>query len=163
MNAAHYSAVMSTPLSGGERLGLCMAGDSLLALDFLPATHPTQAARDGRAQRVVEQLQAYFRAPGQVFELRLAPQGSPYQQRVWEALRSLSPGRPQSYGTLARQLGSGARALANACRANPIPIIIPCHRVVAAHGAGGYMGQTAGPALAIKQWLLEHERGSGRG
>jgi O-6-methylguanine DNA methyltransferase len=61
------------------------------------------------------------------------------------------------YGQVSKELGTGSRAVANACRANPIPIIIPCHRVVAVHGLGGYMGAVGGEALQIKKWLLHHE------
>lgn len=61
------------------------------------------------------------------------------------------------YGELAEKLASGPRAIAAACRTNPIPILIPCHRVVAKAGLGGYMGETEGEALSIKQWLLQHE------
>jgi methylated-DNA-[protein]-cysteine S-methyltransferase len=61
------------------------------------------------------------------------------------------------YGELAKVLDSGARAVAAACRANPLPILIPCHRVVSHKGLGGYMGQVEGKEVAIKQWLLHHE------
>ena len=64
----------------------------------------------------------------------------------------------RTYGELAKLLNSSARAVGGACRANPISLVIPCHRVVASNGLGGYGGATAGKRLAIKQWLLEHER-----
>ena len=72
-------------------------------------------------------------------------------------MRRIPIGQVVTYGELAKALDSSARAVAGACRANPIPILIPCHRVVAATGLGGYMGETGGEALAIKQWLLQHE------
>jgi methylated-DNA-[protein]-cysteine S-methyltransferase len=64
-----------------------------------------------------------------------------------------------TYGELAQRLKSSARAVGNACRRNPIAIVVPCHRVVAASGDGGFMGKRTGHALAIKRWLLAHERG----
>jgi methylated-DNA-[protein]-cysteine S-methyltransferase len=60
---------------------------------------------------------------------------------------------------LARRIKSSARAIGNACRANPVPIVVPCHRVVAVNGDGGFMGKRGGRALALKRWLLAHERG----
>ncbi len=83
--------------------------------------------------------------------------GTLYQQKVWQALQRIPVGEVRTYGELARELGSCARAVAQACRANPLPILIPCHRVVSATGLGGYMGKTYGPELEIKRWLLHHE------
>ena len=62
-----------------------------------------------------------------------------------------------TYGEMAKKLDSSPRAVGNACRANPLPIIIPCHRVVSQSGIGGYGGHTEGEVLAIKEWLLHHE------
>jgi methylated-DNA-[protein]-cysteine S-methyltransferase len=71
---------------------------------------------------------------------------------------AIPPGRTRSYGDIAAELGSSARAVGNACRANPIPLFIPCHRVVAKHGLGGFGGQTRGRLPEIKAWLLRHEQ-----
>ena len=65
-----------------------------------------------------------------------------------------------TYGELAQQLGTSARAIGQACRTNPVPIIVPCHRVIAANHAGGYAGHTSGKLLAIKKYLLDHEKRS---
>jgi methylated-DNA-[protein]-cysteine S-methyltransferase len=72
-------------------------------------------------------------------------------------MRRISAGTPACYGDLADRLGSSPRAVGGACRANPIPVIIPCHRVVGRNGLGGFMGTTAGRGIEIKQWLLAHE------
>ena len=104
----------------------------------------------------VTQLQDYFDGTRAEFTLPLAPWGTPFQQRVWAALRAIPPGETRSYGDLALALGSSARAVGQANGANPIPILIPCHRVLAAAGAlGGYSG---GEGPSTKLWLLEHER-----
>ena len=95
----------------------------------------------------------------QSFRLPLETGGTDFQRRVWNALQRIPAGKVLSYGELARKLKTGPRAVGNACRANPIPVVIPCHRVVAANGKGGFMGKTGGKALAIKDWLLTHERG----
>uniref|UniRef100_A0A450VGG9 Methylated-DNA-[protein]-cysteine S-methyltransferase n=1 Tax=Candidatus Kentrum eta TaxID=2126337 RepID=A0A450VGG9_9GAMM len=108
-------------------------------------------------ENAVHQLTDYFHDPGWGFDLPIAPGGTPFQQRVWQALRSIPPGKTVSYSMLAVQLGTGARAVGNACRKNPIPIIIPCHRVVGIRDSGGFMGARVGKPLAIKQWLLRHE------
>jgi len=90
-------------------------------------------------------------------DLPLAPSGTPFQQRVWSTLREIPPGERRTYGELARELGTSPRAVGGACRANPVPLLIPCHRVVAANGDGGFAGHTEGRWLEIKRWLLDHE------
>lgn len=140
------------------RIGLVLQGDALVDVSFLPASTPLVAPRTAAARQVCAQMRAYLRNPDTRFTLRLDADGTPFQQRVWRALRRIPVGKPVSYGTLARELKSSARAVGNACRRNPIPIVVPCHRVVAANGDGGFMGKRGGRALAIKRWLLEHER-----
>jgi len=102
-------------------------------------------------------LRAYFADPHTVIPPQHTCCGTPYQQRVWLALQQIPVGEVRTYGELAAQLGSSARAVAQACRSNPLTILIPCHRVISATGLGGYMGQTEGEALEIKRWLLHHE------
>jgi methylated-DNA-[protein]-cysteine S-methyltransferase len=76
---------------------------------------------------------------------------------VRAALQDIPPGTVRTYAELARQLGSAARAVGGACRNNPVPILIPCHRVVGQQGLGGYTGALTGDPLGIKRWLLRHE------
>ena len=101
------------------------------------------------------QLDAYFDDPASGFDLPLAPAGTPFQRRVWEAIRAIAPGRTARYGDLAAALGSSARAVGGACARNPIPIIIPCHRVVGAGALGGYSGAAGADG---KRFLLAHEQ-----
>ena len=108
-------------------------------------------------QRALLQLQKYCQNAQQVFDLPLKPAGTEFQLRVWQALSKIPAGEVRSYGELAHQLRSSARAVGNACRRNPIPVLIPCHRVVAKSGLGGFAGQTEGAQLALKQRLLSHE------
>ena len=106
-------------------------------------------------ERAAAQLREYFLGERRRFDLPLAPQGTAFQQRVWQALYAIPFGETRSYGELARELGSAARAVGGACGANPIPIIIPCHRVLAAKGRlGGFSG---GDGLSSKRQLLAHE------
>ena len=102
-------------------------------------------AQDGEftplLSEAVQQLEAYFDGRLRRFSLPLRPPGSAFRQRVWSRLCHIPYGKAETYGALALQLGTSPRALAQACGANPLPIIIPCHRVVAARGRlGGYSG-----------------------
>lgn len=155
MNAiASYQAVIATPLG---RIGIGMAGAVVSVLDYLPADAVEQAPMDAAAGRVVEQLLAYFHDPRTPFSVALIPAASAFQQQVREALQAIPIGTVLTYGELARQLGTAARAIGGACRSNPLPILIPCHRVVGRQGLGGYAGAVTGDPLALKRWLLRHE------
>lgn len=105
--------------------------------------------------RAVDQLAAYFERRAFDFDLPYAPAGSDFQRRVWQEMCRIPLGETRSYGALAARLGSAPRAVGGACGANPIPILIPCHRVLAAGGRpGGYSGKGG---LATKRFLLTHE------
>jgi methylated-DNA-[protein]-cysteine S-methyltransferase len=153
--AKGYDAVIATPVG---RVGIKLKDDALADITFLGDKAALHAPRTGAARRVCRELHAYFSNPRFSFRTPLALSGTVFQQRVWRALRRIPAGRTLSYGALARKLTTSARAVGNACRANPVPIVIPCHRVVATHGAGGFMGKRSGSALRLKHRLLEHER-----
>jgi methylated-DNA-[protein]-cysteine S-methyltransferase len=106
------------------------------------------------------QLEAYFTGRLREFDLPLSPAGSPFERRVWDAMRRIPHGQTRSYGELAMEVGSAPRAIGRACGKNPIPIVIPCHRVLARGGLGGYSG---GAGLPTKTWLLELEGADPRG
>ena len=151
-----YAAVVPAPVG---LLGVRLSGGRLVGIDFAPPCTRVEAAPGGAAREVLDQLFHYFEDSAWQFDLPVAMHGTPFQRRVWQALRRISSGSTRSYGELARELGSSARAVGGACRRNPIPIVVPCHRVIAADGgAGGFMGRRDGDALAIKTWLLDHER-----
>lgn len=138
-------------------LGVVTEGECLAEIDFLPVETLPQAARTPLAREVCAQLQAYAADPNFRFDLPLQPRGTPYQHRVWQALLEIPSGQAESYGALATRLGSAPRAVGQACGANPMPVIIPCHRVLAKAGLGGFMHHAAGSPLQIKRWLLGHE------
>ena len=154
---SRYAAVVETPLPNGERLGLVFRGASLAEVDFLPAGAALQAPDNPLVAEAVRQIDAYFEDPRQVFALPLTPAPTAFQQAVRAALCAIPAGRTRTYGELARDLGSAARAVGGGCRANPVPLVVPCHRVLAAGGRGGFAGQREGPAIALKEWLLRHE------
>lgn len=143
---------------------LLLAGDDrgVRCLMFARGRSAAEPAADwepdrGSLKEPVRQLAAYFAGKLREFDLPLAPEGTPFQQRVWRALRGIPYGETTSYGEIARRLGKpeAVRAVGLANGANPIAIIIPCHRVIGSHGSlTGYGG-----GLAIKQALLALEGG----
>ncbi|MGC9992199.1 MAG: methylated-DNA--[protein]-cysteine S-methyltransferase [Candidatus Cybelea sp.] len=158
MNSAIFRSTLETPLGA---LQLTVNGDGRLVEILLPNQKPpaasataSSAARRGlRAAR--DQLRAYFLGKRRVFDLPLEPAGSPFEQRVWAALLAVPYGATTSYGAIATGLGlvNGARAVGRANGANPIPIVIPCHRVIGSDGSlTGYGG-----GLPLKRALLELE------
>ena len=149
-----YDAILDAPPC---RLGARFSGEALTRLDFLGADVHVSRSLDSRAAHLASQLDAYWINPEHEFDLLFVPAGTPFQLRVWRALLSIPRGEPTTYGALARQLGTAARAVGQACGSNPLPIVVPCHRVVAAHGLGGFMHASAGAPLEVKSWLLRHE------
>ncbi len=114
--------------------------------------------RTALLDRAAVQMAAYFTDPGAGFDLPLRVAGSDFQRAVCDLMRAIPPGSTRSYGEIAGELGASARAVGRACAGNPIPILIPCHRVLGAGGLGGFSG--AG-GIEIKVALLRHERAAG--
>ncbi|QDX27101.1 methylated-DNA--[protein]-cysteine S-methyltransferase [Sphingomonas suaedae] len=117
---------------------------------------PDNAGTTGPVRAAADQLLAYFTGDRKAFDLPLPPIDSARGRVLRDGLFAIPYGETMSYGALARELGSGARAIGQLCARNPLPIIVPCHRVLA---AGGTLGAySAGDGPATKEWLLEHER-----
>lgn len=106
----------------------------------------------------VAQLTAYFAGERSRFDLPLRPRGTPFEQSVWEIMRAIPQGETLTYGEIAKRLGAAAQPVGRACGANPIPIVIPCHRVLGASSLGGF---SASGGVEDKVWLLRHERAAG--
>jgi methylated-DNA-[protein]-cysteine S-methyltransferase len=149
----NYDALINTPFGA---IAISTHANQL-AIEFLtespssnnhPSEHPLVA-------QAYEQITQYLRKPSP-FNLPISLHGTAYQQRVWQAIASIPLGQTRTYGQLAQQIGSGPRAVANACGANQLPLVIPCHRVVAQSGLGGFM-QSKPNGLQVKKWLLKHE------
>jgi len=151
-----YAAILSAP---GFSIGICCNDDEITEIAYLePQTEVVPKTLLGK--EAVRQLRAWLRDPRFEFGLPLAPAGTPFQRRVWAQVAAIPTGQTRSYGEVAAAIHSGPRAVGNACGANPHPIVVPCHRVVAANqGLGGFARQRGGFLLDIKRWLLQHERG----
>jgi methylated-DNA-[protein]-cysteine S-methyltransferase len=124
---------------------------------YLPPSTPSLAPRNALAERAARQIERYREDPDTIFDLPLAIEGTDFQKRVWAAMCAIPRGRTRTYGDLARELGAQARAVGQACGDNRLPIVIPCHRVVAADGIGGFAHSTDGFLIEAKRWLLLHE------
>lgn len=151
--ATEFQAII--PASGFS-LGIHCDDDEIIEIEYLEPGL-TQAPRGLLAAEAVRQINAYLADPGFTFSLPLRPAGTHFQRRVWELISAIPPGHTCSYGELAAALHSAPRPVGGACGSNPYPLVIPCHRVVAAAGLGGFARERGGFLLDIKRWLLQHE------
>lgn len=136
-----FQAQMRTPFA---TLGIATDGRAVTRVAYLAPSEPDAPPADAIAERAVRELVRYLDDPASRFTVPLAPTGTPFRRRVWDAILAIPAGESRTYGELARRLVTAARAVGQACGANPIALIIPCHRVVGSLGAlGGFMG-TAG-------------------
>jgi methylated-DNA-[protein]-cysteine S-methyltransferase len=150
-----FDAVVAAPFGG---IGVRVADGEVAETVYLPASIRVQAPKSPLAREVVRQIRAYLRDPAHLFDLPLAERGSAFQRRVWEQVAAIPHGRTLSYGDVARRIASGPRAVGQACGANWFSLLIPCHRVLAANGLGGFGDSSDGQFhLNIKRWLLAHE------
>ena len=149
-----YQAVLSSPVG---KLGIRTSESKLLGIDYLSDEVELVKPKNIIAKETVEQLLCYFADPTYQFNLPLELDVSHFQKTVLEFLQRIPTGTTQSYAKLAQNLNTSPRPIGNACRKNPLPIVIPCHRVIAEKNLGGYNGDKRGRMIDIKRWLLEHE------
>jgi methylated-DNA-[protein]-cysteine S-methyltransferase len=150
-----YDVVIRTPVG---HVGLTTGAGAVTGV-ALATKQRCRPAGNATARRAAEELEAFFFDPAHVFEMPVQVRATPFQQRVLSLLRQIPAGSTRTYGDVARELGTSPRAVGGACRANPCPIFIPCHRVVASDGGlGGFGGRRGGEWLGIKRTLLERER-----
>lgn len=152
--ADKYDAIIPTPFGA---IGIQAQDDFLTRLELLGEPHTEQRSANAFVQSLVNQISEYLRNPQASLNASFAVKGTPFQKRVWRMIAAIPAGQTLSYGELAVKVNSGPRAVANACGANQIPLYIPCHRVVAKNGLGGFM-QGKANGLSVKQWLLDHEK-----
>jgi methylated-DNA-[protein]-cysteine S-methyltransferase len=154
MTNTAFSAVLPAPTFS---LGIRSNEDEVTEIVYLEPSaeiKPTSLL----AKEAVRQLKAYLKDSRFEFGLPLAPAGTPFQRKVWAQIAAIPCGETKSYGEVATAIHSGPRAVGNACGANPYPLVVPCHRVLAAnHGLGGFARQRGGFLLDVKRWLLQHE------
>ncbi|MBI5443259.1 MAG: methylated-DNA--[protein]-cysteine S-methyltransferase [Deltaproteobacteria bacterium] len=134
-------------------------GGSVIRVSFADEESPPDTPPREILDRALRELREYFSCERREFELPLRrPEATPFQHRVWDALLRIPFGQTLTYGELARELGTSPRAVGGACARNALPILIPCHRVVAKTGLGGFSGDwETGLALRVKAELLRHE------
>lgn len=147
-----YTSVMDSPIG---KLGIKMDEKHLAAVQILPPE--TKLIKNASAKEIEAELLAYFENPEHQFNVSTSIKGTPFQIRVWKMLQKIASGSTLTYGDIAKALESGPRAVGQACRRNPLLLIVPCHRVVHSQHLGGFAGQIAGHFTDAKKWLLEHE------
>ena len=153
--SARFQAKLDTPFGV---VGVRTEGDALAEIVYLPRSAGTLAPTNALAERACAQIERYVADPGYRFKLPLKDIGTAFQRRVWEQISAIPLGETRTYGDLARALRSAPRAVGQACGTNYFPLVIPCHRVVAASGLGGFAHSSSGYLLEVKRWLLAHEQ-----
>jgi methylated-DNA-[protein]-cysteine S-methyltransferase len=139
-------------------IGINADAQAVTSVVFLgPDVSAKAPTKNTLAHLACVQLMSYFKNPKFTFDLPVRLSGSKHQLDVWRAMQQITAGNTVTYGVLAKAIGSNARAVGTACGKNPVPIVVPCHRIVAASGLGGFMGGKREDPLTIKRWLLVHE------
>lgn len=140
-------------------LDIVTDGEVVTGVTYLPRNTATCDPHDRAAELACREVERYLADPAYDFgRLRYRLEGSVFQRRVWREIEKLFPLKTITYGGLARRIGSAARAVGGACGSNPVPLFVPCHRVLAASGGlGGFMGGKDDFPLSVKRWLLRHE------
>jgi len=151
-----FNAIVPAPFGA---LGIRTQGDTVRELVYLPPAFEAQAPDNAVAAEAARQVARYLLDPDAVFDLPLQQVGTAFQRKVWDRIGAIPRGSVRTYGHLARLLESAPRAVGQACGANWFPLIVPCHRVTAAAGLGGFSNQDDehGFHLSVKRWLLRHE------
>jgi methylated-DNA-[protein]-cysteine S-methyltransferase len=156
---AEYDFLYDSPTG---KLGVCIDAESITKIIWLeqdvPETSTLSSSKPVNKKlekKIISALDNYFNSGLIEAEISLCPDGTLFQKKVWQALKRIPSGTVKTYGDVARELQTSSRAVGQACRRNNIPLFIPCHRVVAAQGIGGFMGGYR--HVERKRWLLQHE------
>ena len=152
-----FSAIVETSFGA---VGIRTEDRLVRELVYLPASFHEKEATDVVAERAAKQVERYLSDPDFQFGLPLTQIGTPFQQKVWAAISEIPRGKVLTYGDVARRVQSAPRAVGQACGANWFPLVIPCHRVTAAGGLGGFShhDDETGFHVGVKRWLLAHEK-----
>jgi methylated-DNA-[protein]-cysteine S-methyltransferase len=156
LNSQLFSAIVEAPFGS---IGVRSEPGQLRELVYLPPSYREKAPVDELSEKAVRQLEQYFADPDFRFDLPLAKVGTEFQHKVWNIISAIPRGDVLTYGEVARIIRSAPRAVGQACGANWFPMVIPCHRVTAAGGLGGFANHDdeTGFHLGVKRWLLAHE------
>jgi methylated-DNA-[protein]-cysteine S-methyltransferase len=160
MNMPHsshlFSAIVEAPFGA---IGVRTDAGALRELVYLPPSFEEKAPADSVAEQAARQVERYLAEPDFRFDISLPEVGTVFQRRVWTIIAAIPRGDVLTYGEVARMIRSAPRAVGQACGANWFPIIVPCHRVTAAGGLGGFSNHDdeSGFHLGVKRWLLAHE------
>jgi methylated-DNA-[protein]-cysteine S-methyltransferase len=149
-----YQAKLAAPFAV---LGVRTIGERVVGIEYLPRAAATLRPQTAFAREVCRQLAAYLKQPSFEFDLPFDYDGTEFQKKVWKTVHQIPSGSVLSYKAVAKKIGSAPRPVGTACGANLIPILIPCHRVVASQGIGGFMNVRRGAPIEVKRWLLHHE------
>ncbi len=156
ISEGNFDATYAAPFAV---LGIRTNGAAVTGLRYLPDGVALSPPKNSLAREVLRQIEHYLAEPEFVFDLPLQIEGSDFRKRVWRVMCEIPAGQTLTYGEVAERIGSAPRAVGGACGDNRIPLIIPCHRIVARNGIGGFMHTTGDAELGIKRWLLSHEQG----
>ncbi|MGB4813020.1 MAG: methylated-DNA--[protein]-cysteine S-methyltransferase [Methylophilaceae bacterium] len=155
-NPLEFEAMIVAPFGA---IGISAQGFQM-EIQLIPESRDAKTVSKNKlAQQVVNQIEVYLSTADDNFNLPVVTKGTPFQRKVWQEISAIPKGQVLTYSDIAAHLKSSPRAVANACGANHLPILIPCHRVVAKNGLGGFM-RGAENGLNIKKWLLKHEGAS---
>jgi methylated-DNA-[protein]-cysteine S-methyltransferase len=151
-----FSAIVSAPFGA---VGIRTQGDAVLEIVYLPASYAEKSPEDPVAEKAASQIRRYLQDPDFTFDLPLLTVGTTFQNKVWHVISSIGRGDVMTYGAVAKEIGSAPRAVGQACGSNWYPLVIPCHRVTAASGLGGFShhGSENDFYSGVKRWLLAHE------
>jgi methylated-DNA-[protein]-cysteine S-methyltransferase len=150
-----FNAVIDAPFG---KIGIRIEADAVREIVYLPDSVRNVEPGTPLALEAAQQIERYLDRASARFDLPLAQVGSAFQRRVWQAISEIPPGVVRTYGQIAKQVGSAPRAVGQACGANFFPLVIPCHRVVASSGIGGFANHDDdGYFRKVKRWLLAHE------
>lgn len=140
-------------------LDIVTDGEVVTGVTYLPRNTTVRDPHDRAAELACREVERYLADPAYGFgRLRYRLEGTVFQRRVWREIEKLFPLKTITYGGLAQRISSAARAVGGACGSNPVPLFVPCHRVLAASGGlGGFMGGKDDFPLSVKRWLLRHE------
>jgi methylated-DNA-[protein]-cysteine S-methyltransferase len=147
------------------KVGVVVRDGRVVEIRYLPLSAPSVEPGDPVSEKAKRQLERYRDDPDATFDLPILVEGTELQKRVWQAMCAIPRGKTRTYGEIAKELGGDPgvhagelnRAVGQACGDNKLPIVIPCHRVVAANGIGGFAHSSDGYLIEAKRWLLNHE------